>query len=135
MHQKWSKVVVRKLRRTEMSAVKKIPPAESEVLSEALMNIAKPLGLTQAELGKAIGKDRSTIARGLQPQSKAGELALMLIRCYRSLYVLVGGKPEQMAHWMHTENRHTGGVPAEQIMSIVGLTRVMQYLDAIRGKV
>ena len=28
---------------------------------------------------------------GISETSKAGELALLFIRCYRSLYVLVGG--------------------------------------------
>jgi hypothetical protein len=36
---------------------------------------------------------------------------------------------------MHTENRHTGGVPAEQVMTVQGLTRVVEYLDAMRAKV
>lgn len=40
-----------------------------------------------------------------------------------------------MRHWMHTDNHHTGGVPAEQLGSIEGLVHVCDYLDAIRGKV
>lgn len=109
--------------------------SKANVLAEALANAGKYLGLTQADLGEVIGKDRSAISRGLiNPDSKAGELALLFIRCYRSLYVLVGGNPEQMQHWMHTENLHTGGVPAEQVKSIQGLTTVLEYLDAIRGK-
>jgi hypothetical protein len=39
-----------------------------------------------------------------------------------------------MRHWMRTDNLHTGGVPAEQIRSVEGLSRVVAYLDAIRGK-
>jgi hypothetical protein len=109
--------------------------SKANVLAEALANAGKHLGLTQADLGEVIGKDRSAISRGqINPDSKAGELALLFIRCYRSLYVLVGGNPEQMQHWMHTENLHTGGVPAEQVKSIQGLTNVLEYLDAIRGK-
>ncbi len=109
--------------------------SKANVLAEALANTGKHLGLTQADLGDIIGKDRSAISRGqINPDSKAGELALLFIRCYRSLYVLVGGNPEQMQHWMHTENIHTGGVPAEQVKSIQGLTTVLEYLDAIRGK-
>lgn len=111
-------------------------PARDEVLAEALINAGKTLGLTQADLGAIVGKDRTAVSRGrIEADSKAGELALLLIRCYRSLYVLVGGDPAQMRHWMHTRNRHTGGVPAEQVRSVEGLTRVTGYLDAIRGKV
>jgi hypothetical protein len=116
-----------------MTAIAK--PNRREVLSKALLAAGHELGLTQAELGQVVGRDRSTLIRGIDPRSKAGELALLLIRVYRSLHVLVGGDPKAIAHWMHTENRHTGGVPAEQIKSVPGLARVVEYLDAIRGKV
>lgn len=110
-------------------------PDPKETLRKALLNAGKALGLPQAELGTVVGRDRSALYRGFDPDSKPGELALLLIRAYRSLYVLVGGNPDDMRHWMHTENRHTGGVPAEQIKSVQGLVRVVEYLDAMRGKV
>jgi len=66
---------------------------------------------------------------------KAGELALLFVRCYRGLFVLMGGRLEDMRHWMHTPNRDTGGIPAEQVRSVQGLARVVEYLDAMRGKV
>lgn len=118
-----------------MTLARAIVPDEAAVLSKATLNAGKALGLTQAEVGQIIGKDRTSIRRGLDPASKAGELALALIRCYRSLYVLVGGKKDDIRHWMHTENRHTGGVPAEQVRTVQGLIGVLEYLDAIRGKV
>jgi len=111
-------------------------PDPAEILTKALLNTGKILGLTQDELGVIVGRDRTAFHRaGLTPQSKAGELALLLIRVYRSLYALVGGDPAEMKHWMHTENYHTGGIPAEQVKSVPGLIRVLEYLDAIRGKV
>lgn len=105
------------------------------VLTKALLNAGKSLGLSQSELGQVIGKDRTSISRGISEATKAGELALLFIRCYRSLYVLVGGDSVNMKHWMHTNNLHTGGVPAEQVKTVAGLTRVVEYLDALRGKV
>lgn len=108
---------------------------KSSVLAEAFANAGKHLGLTQTDLGGIIGKDRTAISRGrIDPDSKDGELALLFIRCYRALYVLVGGDIQQMQHWMKTENRHTGGVPATQIKRVQGLVSVLEYLDAIRGK-
>jgi hypothetical protein len=107
----------------------------ASVLAEAFVKAGRFLGLTQADLGAIIGKDRSAISRGrIDPESKDGELALLFIRCYRALFVLVGGDAEQMQHWMKTANLHTGGVPAEQVKSIQGLVAVLGYLDAIRGK-
>ncbi|HYN77538.1 MAG TPA: MbcA/ParS/Xre antitoxin family protein [Lamprocystis sp. (in: g-proteobacteria)] len=123
-----------------MSAVLQLSAAPSRadpkaVLSKALLNAGRLLGLSQAEIGEVVGKDRTSITRGLDPASKSGELALLLIRCYRSLYVLVGGESADLRHWMYTQNRDTGGVPAQQVRSVQGLTRVLEYLDAMRGRV
>lgn len=108
---------------------------QAGVLAEALANAGRQLGLSQADLGEVIGKDRTAISRGrINPDSKTGELALLLIRCYRALHALVGGDAGHMRHWMHTENRHTGGVPAQQIKRVQGLVAVLEYLDAMRGK-
>jgi hypothetical protein len=104
------------------------------VLSKSVLNAGRALGLSQADLGEVIGKDRTSITRGLDPSSKAGELALLLIRCYRSLYVLVGGRPEDLQHWMRTHNLDIGGVPADAVKSVPGLIRVLEYLDALRGR-
>ena len=110
-------------------------PDAASVIAKALLNAGKELGLTQATLGAVIGKDRTAISRsGIDPDSKAGELALLLIRAYRALHVLVGGDGGQMRHWMRTENHHVGGIPAERIRTVQGLLRVVEYLDAIRGR-
>ena len=124
------------LRRPQVQGLAIARPNEQAVLKKAYLNAGKSLGLSQADLGEVIGRDRSTFARGgIDPGAKAGELALLLIRCYRGLYVLTGGRPEDMRHWMHTPNRDTGGVPAQQVRSVQGLARVVEYLDAMRGKV
>jgi hypothetical protein len=110
-------------------------PDPNATLTKAFLNAGKVLGLTQDDLGAIIGRDRTLFHRkGVDPHSKAGELALLLIRAYRGLYALVGGKGEELKHWMHTWNRHTGGVPAEQVKTVTGLVNVVAYLDAIRGK-
>lgn len=105
-----------------------------QVLTKATLRAGQALGLTQADIGAVVGRDRTSLRRGLDPDSKAGELATLLIRVYRSLYALVGGDPEAMRHWMATDNRHTGGVPREQIRTVTGLTRVLEYVDAMRAK-
>ena len=48
--------------------------------------------------------------------------------------MLTGGDPQALRHWMQTPNLHTGGVPAEQVCQVQGLNRVVEYLDAMRGK-
>ncbi|RCU51921.1 MULTISPECIES: MbcA/ParS/Xre antitoxin family protein [Corallincola] len=113
-----------------------IPHASPEhVLAKAVKNAAKQLGLSQSELSEVIGKDRSAISRnGIHIESKPGQLAALLIRCYRSLYALMGGDTANMRHFMQTENKLTHGIPAQQIRDVQGLVRVTEFLDAMRGR-
>ena len=109
---------------------------QTRVLTKALLNAAKEMDISTAYLEKIIGKDRNAFAQtGISPESKSGELALMLIRCYRNLYVLVGGNSEYIQHWMHTQNKSTQGIPSEQILRVEGLVRVTKYLDVMREKI
>lgn len=121
---------------SDMSVETKPIASEQAVLGRAAVRAAERLGLSQTDLADVIGRDRTTITRrGIDPDSKPGELALMLIRCYRSLAVLVDDDDAQIRHWMSVTNRHTGGVPIEQVRSVAGLVSVVQYLDAIRGRI
>lgn len=121
-------------RRKRHSAASAADPGT--ILAKAFLNAGKALGMTQDRLSRIVGRHRSALHKdGLDPDSKAGELALLFIRIYRSLHVLVGGDSADMKHWMHTDNHHTGGVPSEQIMTITGLVHVLEYLDAMRGRV
>jgi len=117
-----------------MGAIPAPRPDPGEVLAKAVIRAGKALGLNQSDLAAIIGRDRTSLRRGIDPDSKAGELAALLIRVYRSLFVLVGGDGEPMRHWMAEENRHTGGVPREQVRTVAGLARVADYLDAMRGR-
>jgi len=118
-----------------MGAAVKPVLSEEKVLAKAFTNAGKALGVSQAELGLIIGKDRSNFRNGIDPKTKSGELALLFVRCYRSLFALVGGQIEDMQHWMNTENLHTGGIPMTQVKSVTGLAYVVEYLDAIRAKI
>ena len=111
-------------------------PQPSQVLGTAVLRAAERMGLSRTDLASIIGRDRSSISRsGVDPDSKAGELAKLLIRCYRSLAVMVDDNQEQIRQWLSTANRHTGGVPAQQLQTVAGLVTVSEYLDAIRAKV
>ena len=72
--------------------------------------------------------------RGLDPDTKEGELALLFLRLYRSLDALVGGDDAKARDWLHAENAHLAGVPADRIRTVEGLVDVVQYLDAMRGR-
>ncbi|HEY0892807.1 MAG TPA: antitoxin Xre-like helix-turn-helix domain-containing protein [Cellvibrio sp.] len=123
-----------------MSALAQQAPEPAAVLAKALINAAEQLGLKQAELGAILGLDRTGISRlkqnpSLDPNSKKGELALLVVRIARALFALTGGDKEWIKHFMHNPNKVTGGIPAKQMETIQGLIQVMQFVDAIRGKV
>ena len=119
-----------------MSTPRQKPAAQPvQVLAKATLRAAARMGLSRDELARIIGRNRSSISRsGIDPDTKSGELALLLVRCYRSLAVLVDDNAGQIRQWLETPNRHTGGVPREQIREVQGLVTVTAYLDAIRGK-
>lgn len=115
-------------------------PEADAVLAKAVLRAAEQLGLRQAELAAVLGIHRTAVSRlkqspALDPHSKAGELALLLIRVARALFALTGGDEEWMRHFLRTPNRLTGAVPAEQLQSIQGLVTVLQTVDALRGKI
>ena len=112
-----------------------LQPEKSDVLGRSLLAAADELGISKSDVGAIIGRNRTTIDRnGVDPESKAGELALMFIRIYRSLFALMGGDRDNMRHFLQTENQGTRGVPAEQLHDIQGMVTVCTYLDAMRGK-
>lgn len=113
-----------------------LPQSEkSAVLGRSLLAAAQALGVSKTDVGAIIGRNRSSIDRnGIDPDSKAGELALMFIRIYRSLFALMGGDQDNMRHFLRTNNLGTRGVPGEQLHDIQGMVTVCTYLDAMRGK-
>ena len=118
------------------TAGKQTAPDAGRVLGTAALRAAERMGLSRTELGEVLGRDRSSISRsGIDPDSKSGELAKLLIRCYRSLAVLVDDDQSQIREWLTSPNRHIGGVPRDQLRSVPGLVTVCEYLDAIRAKV
>lgn len=114
-------------------------PRPDAVLAKAVLAAASRLGLRHRHLAAVLGASEASVSRlqrgrGIDPASKEGELALLFVRLYRSLDSLVGGDDTRAHRWLHAENTHLGGVPAERIRSVQGLVDVVQYLDAMRGK-
>ena len=119
--------------------IRRPAPRHDAVLATALLAAAERLGLRGRELAAVVGTSEATISRlrfshRLDPKSKEGELALLLLRAYRSLDALVGGDDDKARLWLRAENDHLAGVPAERIRTVEGLVDVVQYLDAMRGR-
>jgi hypothetical protein len=114
-------------------------PDPARVLTRATLAAASALRLRNRDLAAVLGTSDASVSRlshgrALDPASKEGELALLFLRLFRSLDALMGGDEERARLWLHAHNEHLGGVPAERIRRIEGLVDVVQYLDAMRGR-
>lgn len=114
-------------------------PDPSAVLARATLEAARRLGLRNSELAMILGTSDASVSRlsrgrVIDPASKEGELALLLLRLFRSLDALVGGNEAQARAWLAGENEHLNAVPRERIHSVEGLVDVVRYLDAMRGR-
>ncbi len=114
---------------------------KQRVLKKALSQVVEQLSIKRHELSAIIGFSESSLSRFfnrqdyyIDPFSKEGELALFLIRLYRSLDILFGGNTEKCRQWMQCQNLHLGAVPIEFVQTIPGLIHTVEYLDAMRGK-
>ena len=111
----------------------------AEVLAKAVLSAAERLGMRSRQLAQVIGSSEASVSRlsrqrGLDPESKEGELALLFLRVYRSLDAMVGGDDAKAREWIGADNAHIGGVPIERMTTVEGLVDVVQYLDAMRGR-
>ena len=115
-------------------------PDTGRVLTGAVLRAAGILGLSQKDTAHIIGVSAATLSRmaaadrALEADTKEGELALLLVRVFRGLDALLGGKGEDVRAWFHAPNAHLGGVPADRVQTVEGLVHVAEYLDAMRGK-
>jgi len=114
-------------------------PAPDAVLAKAVFAAADRLGIRQRDLAAILGASEASVSRlqrgrSLEPASKEGELALLFLRVFRSLDALVGGDESQARAWLHADNIHLGGAPVDRVKTVEGLVDVVQYLDAVRGR-
>ena len=121
------------------AAARQAAPDAAATLAKATGRAAALLGLNGSALAAVIGASEATVSRllrgerGLDPASKSGELAILLVRLYRSLDALVGNDEARRLAWMRSENAALGGVPATLIRSVAGLAAAVAYLDGQRA--
>lgn len=116
-------------------------PDESGLLTKATLRAADRLKIKNAVLAKILGVSEPTISRmrngryQLARGQKPFELAVLLIRLYRSLDGIVGGDDEVAADWLTNNNTALDGIPLQLMQSVSGLMNVIHYLDARRAVV
>lgn len=124
-----------------MTTQNAISEDDRRILTEATVNAAQRLGLTNTELARVIGASNSTVSRmrqgtyKLDPDTKAWEAGLLLVRLYRSLGANVGSDTRSIRQWLTNPNTDLGATPKDLIRGIQGLVQVVDYLDAHRAVV
>ena len=115
-------------------------PSEAAVLTTALRRAADRLAIPNSVLARSIGLSESTVSRlrrgdyVLQPGHKSFELAVLVVRLYRSLDAIVAEDATATA-WLKSFNTALGGEPIRLLQSVSGLVNVIAYLDSRRAVV
>ncbi len=110
------------------------------LLTKALLNVAALYELCDKELSEIIGISEADISRLkhgtklLSEKSQESELALLLIRLYRSLNAIAGDDSSKAKAWLHSYNDYFSAAPIDHIKRIEGLVAVVNYLDAMHAK-
>jgi uncharacterized protein (DUF2384 family) len=110
--------------------------AQGTVLTKAVLLAPDKLDVKQASLAAILGVSEATVSRMkkgdyvLHADSKAFELAVLFVRLFRSLDVMVGGDEAVARAWLANPNLALDAKPVEKIRTVPGLMDVITYLDA-----
>jgi uncharacterized protein (DUF2384 family) len=116
-------------------------PEAGPVITKAVLRAADQLRLTARILATIIGVSEATVSRmkrgefALQPGTKPFELAILLVRLFRSLDAIVGGEEAVARAWLDNPNTVLDARPIEKLQTVSGLVDVIAYLDARRALV
>ncbi len=115
--------------------------SDAAVLGKAVVRAARLLALTQRDVAAALGISEATTSRLFAgkyalsiERAKEWELALLLVRLFRSLDALWGHEASARL-WLASPNTALAGRPVDLLRTVEGLVRVVAYLDAARGRV
>jgi hypothetical protein len=118
-----------------------VQTSEGLTVTKAVIAAAERLGLSARQLAGVIGVSEATVSRMkrldalLERGTKPFELALLLIRLFRSLDAVTGGDEAVARAWLRADNTALGAAPLASISKISGLIDVLAYLDARRALV
>jgi hypothetical protein len=116
-------------------------PEPRRILTGAVLRASALLKISQSTLAQILGLSPSTVSRmangtyALDDQKKEWELGALFVRLFRSLDAVIGSNDASARAWLNGQNSGLTGRPVELIRSTEGLVRVVQYLDAARGRI
>ena len=115
----------------------------NQVLTHSALRTGALLGLSHAELARALGLDQSTVSAmehglaELQGDTPSGQRALTLIKIYQALTANVGGDEQACKQWVRSHNTGLVGTPALLMQSEDEMNAVLAYLqsmEALQGR-
>lgn len=114
-------------------------PGRAETLVEAVNEAARLMGLSQADVARILGISEASASRMVRGEwaprenSSQWQLALLLIRLFRSLDAIMAGDETALQAWLRNDNRALGAPPYRLIQSVEGLARTLAYVDSYRA--
>ena len=111
---------------------------KGKILTQAVLNVAKYLGLNDGQLSSALGVSADELydlklgSKQLIENTTSFVRAIYIVRVYRSIFAIMGGDELVMRQWMKSPNTALDAIPIEIINTSEGLECVANYLDARR---
>ena len=113
--------------------------SDAVLVGNALLRASAHLEIANKILSRIVGLSESSLSRlrkrDFELDGKPLELAILLIRMYRSLDAIVGGDDTVAAAWLRNMNTALGAAPLEMIQTVSGLNDVISYLDSRRARI
>ena len=116
-------------------------PEPVRVLGGAVTTAADLMGLNKGTLARVLGISAASAGRlysgayQLNPNSKEWDMALLLVRLFRSLDAIMAGDEQALRSWLDAHNLALNARPLELLTNASGLVHVVDYVDSYRARV
>ncbi|MDH5446526.1 MAG: MbcA/ParS/Xre antitoxin family protein [Gammaproteobacteria bacterium] len=116
-------------------------PDPVRVLTGAVTSAADLMGFNKAMLAKILGISAASAGRlysgqyRLNPHAKEWDMALLLVRLFRSLDAIMAGDEKALRSWLASHNLALNAKPTELVTDAAGLVHIVDYVDSYRARV
>ncbi|NBX84442.1 MAG: DUF2384 domain-containing protein [Gammaproteobacteria bacterium] len=114
----------------------KILKSDKAQFTNDFLNMARFYHWTGKELSLLTGLSESTISRVNQgkryllPNTKEGEIVLLLLQIFQCLNMVVGHQHQKALAWLYSKNQAFNNQrPIDCMKNIVGLVNVLHFLE------
>ena len=107
-----------------------------KIIARAVIRAGDFLGLSYGEQAAILGLSAEDMSGSekenavLSPDTEFSERAVLLIRLFSALNRITGDDCEAMTGWIRSHNLVLNAVPAEEILTVSGLSRTVDYVEA-----